>query len=149
MNQPASAQCDSSLIVAAAGNFSNRSSGSIRPVARPANSPSIVAVAAVDQHLRVANFSNGRTSDNDSGAEVNLAGPGVHIRSSAPLPKKYDSLSGTSMATPHIAGLAALICQETGKTGQDLRNELDARAMRIGRQISLGKGLARISNAMT
>jgi Subtilase family len=66
-----------SLIIAAAGNESGRDFGFIAPVGAPANSPSIMAVAAVDPNLKVAPFSCGGI--NPDGGEVNIAGPGVSM----------------------------------------------------------------------
>lgn len=97
------------FIVAAAGNNSRRSKNRFSPVASPADCPSILAVAAIDPELQVADFSN--RAINPSGL-VDIAAPGVDIYSSWPMPTRYRTLSGTSMATPHVAGIAALLFEK-------------------------------------
>ncbi len=117
------------LIVAAAGNDSSRPS-LIQPVSSPANASTIVAVAAVDSNLSVATFSN--RGINPAGGEINLAGPGVNVLSSWPMPVRRRSISGTSMATPHVAGIAALIAQEIPSArGVQLYRELRRRVRRL------------------
>jgi subtilisin len=102
------------LIVAAAGNDSRRTRPSnpiINPVSRPANAPSILAVGAIDRSLAIAPFSNGEINIDQTGGEVDLVGPGVDVFSSWFTPRNYNTISGTSMATPHVAGIAALYAQ--------------------------------------
>lgn len=64
------------LIVAAAGNESQRSQGLIAPVGHPANCPSIVAVAAIDVNAAIADFSCGSV---DAIGAVDVAAPGVDV----------------------------------------------------------------------
>lgn len=101
-----------SLIIAAAGNDSRRqlvSGAIINPVSRPANCPSIMAVAALDAQFKVGWFSN--RGFNTDGGEINIAGPGVAVYSSWPMPTRCKTIDGTSMATPHVAGIAALLAE--------------------------------------
>jgi subtilisin family serine protease len=111
------------LIIAAAGNSSARP-GFIAPTIAPANSPTIVSVAALDSALRVAPFS--------CGGKVDIAGPGVNVFSSWPRPTLHNTISGTSMATPHVSGCAALWAQTNAALrGASLRAKLIATARHL------------------
>ncbi|SNS17973.1 Subtilase family protein [Geodermatophilus pulveris] len=129
-----------SLIVAAAGNNADRGNGQVGFVGAPANSPDILAVGALDAALEVAWFSARSTTV--PGGQVDLAAPGVDVYSSWPLPDRYDTISGTSMATPHVAGLAALWAEQTGLRGRDLWWALDRAARRLPLpSVDVGAGL--------
>ena len=117
------------LIVAAAGN--NYPGTTLAP----ANSPTIMSVASVDQNLAPSNFS--------AQGKIEIAGPGRDIFSSVPRPTRYGIKSGTSMATPHVAGCAALWAQTSPlMRGKVLWDRLRATAKALPYPVTrVGRGL--------
>lgn len=115
------------LLIAAAGNGGDDRIGDntdLRPeypasydTTELAGYDSVISVAATGFHDELADFSNfGERS-------VDLGAPGVAIISTSPQ-NGYDYSNGTSMATPHVTGAAALVSAATGITGRTLRARL-------------------------
>ena len=134
------------LLIAAAGNDSRRPDQTPRPVGSPANAESIMAVAAVDEQLKVAYFSNGGINA-DTGGRIDISGPGVRVYSSYSKNASgelYATLSGTSMATPHISGVAALFAEAfPDLTAAELWLKLEKNAKQLDGQEArdVGSGL--------
>jgi predicted CXXCH cytochrome family protein len=107
------------LMVAASGN------GGINTTYYPAAYPGVISVGAVDGGLTLAPFS----SSND---QVSLVAPGVGILSTW-LNGTYQPASGTSMASAHVSGVAALLAGQPGfETSDNLRSALLGGAFDLG-----------------
>jgi subtilisin family serine protease len=129
------------VFVAAAGN-NNRDASQFYP----ASFTNAVAVAAVDQAGQKAPFSN-------FGRRIDVAAPGVDILSLQNGSGGYRGLSGTSMAAPHVAGVAALIVQRNPEfTSEQIRQALRTSADDLGapgKDDSFGYGRASAASAVT
>jgi subtilisin len=108
------------LCVASAGNDNHH------PVGNPARCPSYMAVSAIDRQRRLASFSS-------VGPQVEICAPGVRVMSTFPR-SNYKAMSGTSMAAPHVTGVAALVKRRRPTWhGDTIRVHLRRTAIDLGR----------------
>lgn len=120
------------LVVASAGNEGDGNSETTE-YSYPAAYESVIAVGATDQADHIASFSN-------TGPFLELVAPGVNVYSTLPTYRvtlsrygySYGALSGTSMACPHVAGVAALVFASGTDSAIDVRAQLDSTAENLG-----------------
>ncbi|MFE6283647.1 S8 family serine peptidase [Streptomyces sp. NPDC057877] len=127
------------LFVVAAGN-----TGAPSSIGSPGAADSALTVGAVDAADRAAYFTSGGPRHGDNALKPDLSAPGVNILAARSRltdgEGDYTSMSGTSMATPHIAGVAALLAERHPDwTGAQLKDALmstseplDASAYELG-----------------
>lgn len=126
-------------LCAAAGNPSSPTIG--RPLSYPASDPLCIGVAAIDQSSRKATFSA-------CGPELDLAAPGVNILSTYP-GNAFWALNGTSTASPHVTGVAALLLSKApGTDPARLQRHLERTAIPLGPLGELGRGLVQADRAI-
>jgi serine protease len=117
--------------IAAAGNDGNTAHS------YPASYNSVMSVGALDSNKNIASFSQ-RTN------QVEIAAPGVAVNSTI-IGNSYASWDGTSMATPHVSAVAALVWSHFPScTGEDIRQAMTATAEDLGsagRDNTYGYGL--------
>ncbi len=136
------------LLVAAAGNDGSAYS-STDPMSYPASYNAVMSVAAVDSSKNLASFSQ-------KNSQVEIAGPGVDVLSTYPegtgQQGNYGTMSGTSMASPHVAGVAALVWSHHPTcSAQEIRSVLNNTAQDLGaagRDVKFGYGLAQSKDAI-
>lgn len=117
------AQKKGAVVVAASGNESNHATGVHAPVAYPAAYPGVISVGAIDEPDTddITNNNTGAYRNayfTNTGPELKVVAPGVNIYSTVP-GGAYTIKSGTSMATPYVTGLAAMLKAANPKLNAD------------------------------
>ncbi|PTQ84496.1 subtilisin family serine protease [Trichococcus patagoniensis] len=148
------------LHIGSAGNDGS-AAGNGNNVSYPARYASVVAVAALDKNNQRASFSS-------TGSDVEIAAPGVAVLSTwkdgsnfaGPQPfsfagyagEYFIEASGTSMASPHVAGVAALLmASDPSYTAEAVRNKMNQTAVDLGdtgKDNLYGYGLVDASSAL-
>lgn len=136
------------LLIAAAGNDGS-SYTSTDAMSYPASYNAVVSVAAVDSSKNLASFSQ-------KNSQVEIAAPGVNVLSTYPegtgSQGNYGNMSGTSMASPHVAGVAALVWSHYPScSAAQIRGALNASAEDLGtagRDVRFGYGLVQAKDAI-
>jgi len=129
---------DGILSIAAAGNAGDSSRG------YPASYDSVMSVGATDDNDNIAEFSQ----YND---QVEISGPGVDVESTVD-GGGYDTYDGTSMACPHVAGVATVLWSKVpSATNEQIREALNAGAVdkgAPGRDVYFGNGILNYWNSL-
>lgn len=136
------------LLIAAAGNDGSAYS-STDALSYPASYNAVMSVAALDSSKSLASFSQ-------KNSQVEIAAPGVDVLSTYPegtgSQGNYGTMSGTSMASPHVAGVAALVwSHHPSCSAQQIRDALNATAEDLGsagRDVRFGYGLVQTKDAV-
>jgi thermitase len=102
------------LLIAAAGNDGDATKN------WPAYHKDVMSVASIDSNGKLSSFST-------CNADVEINAPGRDIWSTFP-GNSYGSISGTSMATPHVSGVAAMVISEMGLSHSQTRSRLKSTA---------------------
>ncbi|MGW5720151.1 S8 family peptidase [Amycolatopsis sp. NPDC003865] len=143
------------LFVVAAGNAGPGD----RTVTTPGSAASALTVGALDRDNTLAWFSSRGPRLRDAVVKPEISAPGVGIAAARasgtslgdPVDDFYTRVSGTSMATPHVAGAAAILLQQhPGLSGEALKNTLVSTAKDVGlRWYEQGAGLLDVARAVS
>jgi thermitase len=106
------------LLIAAAGNDGDATKS------WPAFHPDVMSVSSIDANGNTSSFST-------CNSDVEIAAPGRDIWSTFP-GNTYGSISGTSMATPHVSGVAAMLIEQKGLSASQTRSALKSTSQGSG-----------------
>jgi subtilisin len=127
------------LVVAAAGNDGPEYDS----IDYPGANVNVIAVGAIDSNENVPGFSSRGINDGDDiieEREVEFGAPGVSVESTWK-DGCYNTIEGTSMATPHVAGLAAKLWQGSASTTRDYLHTVAKDIWEDGDDTATGFGL--------
>jgi subtilisin family serine protease len=132
------------LFVVAAGNY-----GRISGIGSPGAAASALTVGAVDSDDERAWFQDMGPRLGDAVVKPEIEAPGIDILAARSAQTwgegYYQTMSGTSMATPHVAGAAALVAeQHPGWSGQQIKDALVSRAHPLAGQTAYQAGGGRL-----
>ncbi|MFI6095315.1 S8 family serine peptidase [Lentzea sp. NPDC051213] len=143
------------LFVVAAGNNGPAN----RSITTPGTAASALTVGAVDRQNKLAPFSSTGPRIGDASVKPEINAPGLGVVAAraagtsmgAPVDDRYTAASGTSMATPHVAGAAALLAQQHPDwSAQTLKNALVTSAADVGMPwYQQGAGRLDVARAVT
>ncbi|WP_194843437.1 S8 family serine peptidase [Paenibacillus sp. B01] len=125
------------ILVGAAGNLGYGSENEVYP----ARYDEVISVAAVNKNFKRASYSS-------TGSGVDIAAPGAEILSTSNQ-ADYATLSGTSMAVPHVTGAVASLWSQNKKwTSQQIVNRLYMTATPMGQKSEYGYGILNLARAL-
>ncbi|HKD96458.1 MAG TPA: S8 family serine peptidase [Micromonosporaceae bacterium] len=135
------------LFVIAAGNF-----GAEAAISSPGAADAALTVGAVDSADQLAWFSSMGPRYGDYALKPDISAPGVDILAALAGGNDqvgwYQTMSGTSMATPHVAGAAAILAQEHPDwTGQQIKDALMSTAKELAGTTEYQVGTGRVDVA--
>ncbi|GAA4361918.1 S8 family peptidase [Angustibacter luteus] len=144
-----SASSDTLFVIAAGNEGGNGAS----TVSAPGSADAALTVGAVDVHDAMAGFSSRGPRVRDGALKPDVVGPGVDITAARAagtelgpvVDEYYTTISGTSMATPHVAGLAAILKQEhPGWDGERLKSAIANSTVQVADATGFDAGTGRI-----